>query len=149
LSRIKAKLSVNTAEVIANDRLNGNIRNAGVRNRSLRRADGKGLRGTRKGAEMMIYEINRLIDADHPLIQRTGWLMYDREEGTGLTEDQTEQLTEILGEIADELAEVPEADELYNAGYADGYAEGVKVNTPKSDLSKMTEAIQILSKEES
>jgi hypothetical protein len=96
----------------------------------------------------MIFDINRLIDDDHPQIKRLGWLMYDREEGDGFTEDQTCLLAEILVELADELAEVPEADELYNVGYVDGYAEGVKVNAPKSDLSKLSESLRILSKYE-
>jgi flagellar biosynthesis/type III secretory pathway protein FliH len=75
----------------------------------------------------MIYEINRFIDDDHPTIQRAGWLLYNRvEQDGGLTLDETEQLAEILDDLAEELAEVPEVDELYNVGYADGYTEGNK-----------------------
>jgi LmbE family N-acetylglucosaminyl deacetylase len=75
----------------------------------------------------MIYEINRLIDDDHPQIKRLGWLLYNRDErDAGMTEDETEQLAGIIAELAEELADIPDADELYRLGYADGHTEGNK-----------------------
>lgn len=68
----------------------------------------------------MIYETQKLLNSDSEILNKIGWILYDRkDENSGLTYEELNRLVKILLDGFEK-----EMQDSYNEGYEDGLCDG-------------------------